>query len=175
MPSPRDLQLLARYNRWMNGKLYAAVAEWDDEALQRDRGAFFGSVFATLGHLVEADLIWLMRFAEHSEDFTALEPLSALTHPYLLSGPRYGDFAALRDARERLDETILAFAGEITAGHVEQRLRYHNRAGEVFDRPLGPLLLHFFNHQTHHRGQVTTLLSQAGIDVGDTDLCVLVE
>ena len=175
MPAQRDIQLLARYNQWMNDKLYTAVAGWDEAALHEDRGAFFGSVFGTLDHLLKADTIWLKRFAEHPADFAALAPVHALAHPYLLNGPVHEDFPGLRAARADMDETILAFADELTTAHCEQSLTYLNRAGESFERPLGLALLHFFNHQTHHRGQVTTLLSQAGIDVGATDLITLVQ
>jgi uncharacterized damage-inducible protein DinB len=175
MPAPRDIQLLARYNQWMNDKLYAAVADWDDVALHEHCGAFFGSVFGTLDHLLKADTIWMKRFAEHPADFSALAPVHALTHPYLLTGPVHEDFPSLRAARIAMDETILAFAGQLTAAHCDQPLTYLNRAGESFERPLGFVLLHFFNHQTHHRGQITTLLSQAGVDVGTTDLISLLQ
>ena len=175
MPAPRDIQLLARYNQWMNDKLYAAVADWDEVALHEHRGAFFGSIFGTLDHLLKADTIWLKRFAEHPADFSALAPVHALTHPYLLEGPVYDDFPSLHAARLAMDETILAFADQLTNTLCEQPLVYLNRAGESFERPLGFVLLHFFNHQTHHRGQITTLLSQAGVDVGSTDLLTLVQ
>ncbi len=174
MPAQHEILLLARYNQWMNDKLYAAVADWDEPALQEDRGAFFGSVFGTLDHLFKADTIWMKRFAEHPADFAALAPVHALTHPYLLNGPAYEDFPSLRAARISMDETILAFADELSTAHCEQSLIYLNRAGESFERPLGLVLLHFFNHQTHHRGQVTTLLSQSGIDVGTTDFIAMV-
>jgi uncharacterized damage-inducible protein DinB len=175
MPAPRDIQLLARYNQWMNDKLYAAVANLDTEAVHEHRGAFFGSIFGTLDHLLKADTIWLKRFAEHPADFAALAPVHALTHPYLLEGPVYEDFTSLREARVAMDEIILAFAEQLTPALCEHPLIYLNRAGESFEDPLGFVLLHFFNHQTHHRGQITTLLSQAGVDVGVTDLITLVQ
>ncbi|MCB0406039.1 MAG: hypothetical protein KDD51_14750 [Bdellovibrionales bacterium] len=47
--------------------------------------------------------------------------------------------------------------------------RYKNLAGDSFENAFWVYVAHFFNHQTHHRGQTTTLLTQMGQDVGVTD------
>ena len=175
MPSPREFARLAAYNLWMNTRLYAAAAPLGDAALHADRGAFFGSIFATLQHIWQADVIWLKRFADHPARHPALDPARAMPHPYTWHAPPHRDFASLRAARAELDQVIVAFCDQLRDDDLAHDIAYVNRTGERFRKPFAALLLHCFTHQTHHRGQVTTLLHQAGVDMGSTDLVALVE
>lgn len=169
-----QFELMARYNQWMNAKIYAASSRLGASELHADRGAFFKSVFGTLNHLLVADTIWLKRFADHPAAFRALEPVRPMPHPYSLAQPLYDQFEPLQAARGATDEVIVALAAEASEADYLQPLTYANSTGQVFVDPFGALMQHLFNHQTHHRGQVSTLLSQAGIDVGVTDLVALV-
>ena len=164
---------MAAYNRWMNAKVYAASARLDEKGLHADKGAFFGSVFGTLNHLLVADTIWLKRFADHPAGFRSLDAVRPLPHPYSLNGALHASFAELQKARFAMDGIIVMLTTEATDDAYAQPLTYANRAGEVFTDPFAELMQHLFNHQTHHRGQTTTLLSQAGIDVGVTDLVAM--
>jgi uncharacterized damage-inducible protein DinB len=159
----------------MNLRLYAAAALLGEAALQADRGAFFGSLSATLQHIWQADVIWLKRFADHPARFAALDPVRAMPHPYTMQMPSHATFAGLQADRAFLDDVIEAFCADLHDVHFDEAIAYTNRAGDTFRKPFGALLLHCFNHQTHHRGQATTLLHQAGIDMGSTDLVSLVE
>ena len=169
-----DFTLFAAYNRWMNARLYAAAATLPEDELARDRGAFFGSILGTLNHVVVADTIWLRRFAAAPRAHAALAPVQALPDPGRLDALPFPHFPALAGHRRWLDDIIDAWVATLGQAELRQLLRYANTRGEVFERAQGQLLLHFFNHQTHHRGQATTLLSQAGVDVGVTDLLALV-
>lgn len=168
-----SLHLMAHYNQWMNEKLYAAVATLPDEAIAQERGAFFGSLLGTLNHLAVADTLWLKRFATNLAWRQSLAMMDAAPTPMPLRALLYPDFAGLRRYREQLDALILAWAEALGDDDLEYPLEYINIQGEPFRRRSGDLLLHFFNHQTHHRGQATTLLNQAGVDVGVTDLVAL--
>jgi uncharacterized damage-inducible protein DinB len=86
----------------------------------------------------------------------------------------HADWAALRAQRERLDAAIEAWLAALPADFPQSTMRYSNTKGVQREHPMWQALTHFFNHQTHHRGQVTTLLMQAGVDVGVTDLIALV-
>ncbi len=169
-----DFQLLAEYNQLMNGKLYTAAAKLSDAARKADRQAFFGSIHGTLNHLLVADIIWLKRFANHPRQWQALAPLQDTASPAALDDIVYEQFADLKTERERIDAMIIAFATELDEAGLKQAFNYQNMKGLQFSSPLHQPLLHFFNHQTHHRGQITTLLNQAGIDVGVTDLLMLI-
>jgi uncharacterized damage-inducible protein DinB len=173
VPSREDIALLAAYNASMNRKLYAAAAKLPHAELCADRSAFFGSLFGTLKHIVAADMIWLNRFMGHPTRFQALQPLCDIPKPASLTQQFGADLPSLLAQRMRLDEIITALAAELSAADLEQALSYQNSRG-VFRKNFGSLLLHFFNHQTHHRGQASTLLSQAGIDIGVTDLLELI-
>jgi uncharacterized damage-inducible protein DinB len=173
MPHREDLVLLAAYNASMNRKLYAAAAKLPHAELCAERSAFFGSLFGTLNHIIVGDMIWLNRFMAHPTPFKALEPLRGIPKPASLTQPIGTDLPSLLDHRTRLDEIITAFAAELRTADLQQALSYQNSRG-VFRKDFGALLIHFFNHQTHHRGQASTLLSQAGIDIGVTDLLELI-
>lgn len=166
--------LMAEYNQWMNAKLYEAAGRLPDAELNADKQAFFGSLFGTLNHIAAGDTIWLQRFASHPAAFAALAPVRQLAPPAGLSQLLFPDFDALRRYREWLDGVILGWAGTLAEADLDHVLRYKNTKGDAFGRNFFSLLMHFFNHQTHHRGQATTLLSQAGIDIGTTDLLMLI-
>jgi len=167
------LQRMARYNRWMNRKLFEKTALLPPEVIRKDRGAFFGSLLGTLNHIMVAELIWLRRFAAHKDCKASLAGLAGFPVPESLRDILFHDFADFATAREHLDTLILDFSRTWTDEMLATPIRYRNMAGEKHEHELGPLLQHFFNHQTHHRGQATTLLFQAGIDPGPTDLLVM--
>jgi uncharacterized damage-inducible protein DinB len=166
---------MAAYNRWMNEKIYAAAAMLPPDDVMTDRGAFFGSIHATLSHIAVADTIWLQRFASHPANYDALDPLRGVPIQRDLAAQPFGDLAALTTHRRFLDAVIESWADAVTEEDLDHALAYQNTRGEAFRKPYFFLAMHFFNHQTHHRGQVTTLLTQAGVDVGSTDLSSLIK
>ena len=172
MSSCEDFNLLAQYNETMNRKLYDAAATLSAEEVSADRGAFFGSLLGTMNHLLAGDTIWLTRFAQHPSAFRALAPLRGAPLPTSLRHSFGDNLAELRVHRERLDGLIGALAGELRPADLEQTFSYRTMSGQAFHKRFGSVLLHFFNHQTHHRGQASTLLMQAGVDIGVTDLLV---
>lgn len=170
----QDFELMARYNQWMNRRLYEAAARLDPDELRADKGAFFGSILSTLHHILAADTHWMKRFAAHAVDLSSLDPVRALPLPPLVRAITCPDFDQLQAERCAMDATIIAFTQEADERLYAQPLAYRNTAGEAFTRSFALVLRHFFNHQTHHRGQVTTLFSQCGVDVGVTDLSALI-
>ena len=174
MPNCVDVVLLAQYNETMNRRLYDAATKLSPEELRSDRKAFFGSLLGTMNHLIVGDTIWLSRFALHPSQFRALDSLRGLPVPTSLT-QSYGDsLPQLQTHRTRLDKIITALAEELRPPDLDQVLTYQNSRGLCFHKHFGSLLLHLFNHQTHHRGQASTLLTQAGVDIGVTDLLELI-
>jgi uncharacterized damage-inducible protein DinB len=154
--------LMAEYNRWMNGKIYAACAELPDAERRKDRGAFFKSITATLNHILWGDRIWLGRFNGQSY------PVGAVNEEL------HADFAELRAAREAFDQEILDWARGVTPAWLQEPLSWTSRLyGFTQTQPRWVLVVQLFNHQTHHRGQVHAMLTQLGMDVGPTDVPVL--
>lgn len=164
--------LLADYNRWMNGNLHRAASTLPAGGLDAPRGAFFGSILGTLNHLVVADTVWLKRFAGDDADgrWTALQPLAGTPMPDSLGMQPCADLDAWWARRQWLDALLVDWTGQLDERGLARTISYRNMRGDPHRRRLSHLLLHVFNHQTHHRGQATTLFSQCGVDVGVTDL-----
>ena len=174
-PLLASYRFLAAYNRWFNGRLYDACEQLPDAQRRRDRGAFFRSVHGSLNHLLWADRLWLRRFASQGWDFPALRDDLLLLPPGAVHATTlHEDWSALRAARSDLDAAIEQWVRDMPAAFLLSTMQYANTRQQPRAHPAWQALTHFFNHQTHHRGQVTTLLSQAGIDVGLTDAIALV-
>ncbi|MEP6679023.1 MAG: DinB family protein [Betaproteobacteria bacterium] len=159
MISVEYCQLEARYSRWMNERLFAVARELPDDQRKRDRGAFFGSIHRTLNHLLWADRTWLGRFTGAPYGVAAY------------GADTYEDFDALARERDAADAAILAWAGALSPAWLAATLSYRAASdGKQRELPGWIAGAHFFQHAIHHRGQVGTLLKQAGKDVGVTDL-----
>lgn len=157
-------QAMSHYNRWMNQRIYEACAALGDEERKRDVGAVFRSVHGTLNHILVADRIWMGRFAGEPVEFRALDQ------------ELYSDFSELRAERRKEDEAIVTWAESLTVDDLNGELAYTSTVSPRSRRyPFWFAVMHFFNHQTHHRGEATTVLSQSGIDPGVTDLILLPE
>ena len=173
MSQKQNFQLQAKYNQWINGKIFSASAKLDSAVLCEDDGAFFKSILGTLNHILVADTLWLKRFADHPAKFESLDYVRGVAKPEELTDILFDSLEQLTQARNKMDAMIIAFLDEATEENLESVLSYTNVKGDPFKRKLSWLVVHLFNHQTHHRGQVTTLLFQHGIDVGVTDLPVI--
>ncbi len=157
--TPDSARCMAQYNQWFNTKLYRAASQLPEVDYYLDRQLYFGSIHKTLNHLLLADRIWLGRFT------------GVPYHAERLDQVLYADLKTLGEARTQTDRQIIDWAAGLTRTHLEGDLRYTSIVTREEKRgPLWEFVLHFFNHQTHHRGQVTAALSQAGLDYGVTDL-----
>lgn len=163
MITPHYARQMAVYNRWQNNSLYTAAGTLSDADRQQPRGAFFGSIHATLNHILWGDQIWLSRFSDNIEKPTAANiPTSVAQYP---------DWDELCRAREEFDQVIIDWAQNIDPDWLAGELTYYSgAAGREMSKPVGLLVAHVFNHQTHHRGQVHCMLTQAGAKPDDTDL-----
>lgn len=172
MTLDKHVQKMAEYNQWMNQKLYEACETLPAEVISENRGAFFGSILGTLNHILVADTIWLKRFAANG--IQALDVMNHTAYPESLDSILFENFRELKIRRQELDDIILTFANQVAETTLQNSISYKNFKGIASTKTLFSLLMHFFNHQTHHRGQVTTLLSQLNIDIGVTDLLILI-
>ena len=166
MITPAYVGAMAAYNAEMNRRLYAAAARLSDAERRADRGAFFGSIHGTLNHLLWADRMWMSRFAGWDRPAVPLAGSRNLIE----------DFEALRPARVDTDAALLGWAAGLRQAWLEGQLTWLSGAvGREVTRPVATLVVHLFNHQTHHRGQVHAMLTAAGEQTGDTDLFVIVQ
>jgi len=167
--------LTAQYNTWMNRTIYDICAALSDEERKRDLHTFFGSIHRTLNHLLLTDRVQMGRFIS-ADRMQSLDEAGRVIEIRSLDQELYANFAILRREREKTDAVIEAWtlSDEITAEFLGRDMIYDamSAAGR-YRVPMWIAVPHFFNHQTHHRGQITTLLSQLGRDPGVTDLMAL--
>ena len=157
MSMKAHFERLAQYNRWANRRLYAAAVELSDAQYREDRGAFFKSMRGTLNHILVADRVWLGRIEGSG-------PMPSSLDEILCDG-----FEELRAAREAEDERIIRVVRAQDEARFDGTLAYRSMAGTSHELPFAQILTHIFNHQTHHRGQAHTLLSQFGFDAPSID------
>ena len=166
MIDPAYVQRMARYNRWQNQNLYGVADQLSEEERRRERGAFFGSIHKTLSHLLWGDLIWMSRFRDMPR------PQGGIPE----SVSMYDDWNGLKRERADFDETMIAWADGLDDAWLKGDLTYYSGAMKRdFTKPRWQLVTHMFNHQTHHRGQVHCMLTQAGGKPHSTDLPALPE
>ncbi len=162
--TPDYCRLMARYNQWQNAGLRTGIDALPLAELDRDRGAFFGSIRRTLNHILWADLTWMHRFAGSAKPLPAGQGGVDLTPTAAVWGAE----------RFRTDAAIILWADRLTAVDLVGDLSwYSGLLGRNEVRPIQPLIVHMFNHQTHHRGQVHAMLTAAGITPLVTDLFLM--
>jgi uncharacterized damage-inducible protein DinB len=155
------VSLMARYNHWQNMSLYREADHLGENERRMPRGAFFGSIHGTLSHLWWGDAMWLHRFSG-----SARPPGGIAASPAL-----FNDWAGLRAARNELDDAILQWADSLDDAWLRGELSWtSSAANRVVSKPHWLLVTHFFNHQTHHRGQVHAMLTAAGGKPDATDI-----
>jgi len=160
------VQTFARYNQWQNRSLYAAAAGLSEAERLRDRGAFFGSIHGTLSHILWGDLQWMSRFAPD-----AYEKPATLVRT---SPGNFPDWDDLKSRRETFDAALVDWAKAMDAGWLGADLAWYSGAAKSDLRmPRWLIVTHFFNHQTHHRGQAHAMLTAAGAKPDDTDLFLM--
>ena len=147
----QTFRLFAAYNRWANARLYDAAGLLGEDAYRRDCGAFFRSMHGTLNHILVGDRVWMKRFTGEGE------------HPSQLDAILFEDFAGLRQAREAEDARIIAWVQSLDEAAIEGEFTFTMiTLPDTITQKLAPCVSHFFNHQTHHRGQLHMMLTVLG-------------
>lgn len=161
------VRTMARYNAWQNRQLTEMLGQMEDTDLRKDRGAFFGSIFATLNHLLWADALWTNRFNSRVPG-----PTKGVEH-HLTYTPTFAVWSA---ERFRLDGAIRMWADTTRSLDLQSKLSwYSNSLQREFKQPIGLCVMHMFGHQTHHRGQVHAMMTAAGLTAPVSDLVFMPE
>jgi len=146
----QHFMMFAAYNQWANARIYDAAADLQEEELARDVGAFFGSMLGTLNHLLAVDRVWVKRLTGEGDA------------PANTAAILYRALPGLRLAREAEDKRILDWVGRMSDRALAGRFSYMTVDMRTVSQRLAPALSHFFNHQTHHRGQAHMCLTVLG-------------
>jgi uncharacterized damage-inducible protein DinB len=166
MVNPAFVRTMAAYNAEMNRCLYAAAGRIPDAERRKDRGAFWGSLHGTLCHLLWGDRMWMARFDNWPKPDMIQKDSASLV----------ADFDELRRLRTEADKRISAWACQVTDDWLaEDMVWFSSSVQKELRSPRSFAVTHFFNHQTHHRGQAHALITACGEKTGDTDLFLVVE
>lgn len=164
--TPAFVRTMAAYNAAMNGRVYDAAARLSDAQRREMRGAFWGSIHGTLSHILWADQLWMSRFDGWEAPKIVQKDSASLI----------ADFGELRRERDRADAKIAAWAEKVDEAWLAgDQTWFSGSLGREISQPRGTLMMHFFNHQTHHRGQAHAMITAAGEKTGDTDMFLIQE
>ena len=175
MTTLNQFKLFADYNKLMNQRIIESADLLTEEQLKSDQGTFFKSVLGTLNHILVGDIIWLKRFRTHPASEKALDYLNTLDHPESLDTILFDDIKNLKEEREKIDEVLINWIAGLSEDDIGDYLSYQNMTGKPQKKLVESLVSHLFLHQVHHRGQATTLISQSGVDFGETDLLEIID
>jgi len=166
MIDPAYVQRMARYNRWQNENLYGVADRLSDAERRRERGAFFGSIHKTFSHLLWADRIWMSRFTDVPKPEAGIPESVSL----------YPEWEPLRRERAAFDDVIIGWAAGLDQAWLDGEVTWFSGAVKrEVTKPRWLAVAHVFNHQTHHRGQLHCMLTQAAGKPHDTDLFIMPE
>ncbi len=169
--TPDYVRLMARYNAWQHHQLalsYIELRQRDKDAWFAPREGFWGSIFGTLNHLLWGDYVWMNRFEGKPEPTATLAESATM-----FDAQEPGDYW---EARQAVDRRILKWAVGVQTADLSGLHSWYSKAEErEVTVPLATCVVHFFNHQTHHRGQVHTMLTQAGAKAPVSDLVFMPE
>lgn len=152
-------QIMPRYNAWANDKIYEMCGQLSLDAYHKDRQAFFGSIHNTLNHILLVDRLWVARL--EGDDVKGITSLDQIL---------YKEFKELSLAREVQDQKFIELVDGMTSKEFSKKLKYQRINGKECEDAKGEMLITLYNHQTHHRGQVHTMLTQIGLSPPDMDV-----
>ncbi len=159
-------QYMGRYNAWQNNGLIDVVQGMSQDDLARDQGAFFGSIWGTMNHLLWGDEIWISRLDKGTSNDKVIATSTDMV----------ADIDAWVAKRRALDSRILSWASTVTQETLDGDLTWHSASfNQDYSKPMAVGVMQMFNHQTHHRGQIHTMLTAQGKSLPDTDIPLLPE
>ncbi|OUS30500.1 hypothetical protein A9Q99_05980 [Gammaproteobacteria bacterium 45_16_T64] len=162
--------LLAKYNRWMNDSIYKTCIEMGQDKIAIDQQSFFSSILKTMNHLLLGDLVWLYRCSGNKEIMKFVDGEGNNFRIQGLDQMIFTKIDQLYEKRKEIDDLIVDYVNSLTSDQIDTPTQYRSTDGSPYTKKLGVILTHWFNHQTHHRGQATALIHQQGYDFGVTDL-----
>ena len=158
-------QAFATYNGSVNQSVLKLLEPLRKEQIMMETKAYYPSIFETLFHNMISDLNWLKRYRD------AFKENKALINSKLISLEEKGlrkefesDYTKLFRYRKQMDDVIIQFVNELDESKMYSVIKYKNYKGEDVEKEIWKTLLHWFNHQTHHRGQISVLLDMVGVD-----------
>jgi len=157
------LALFAKYNKTVNENLNGIIKSLSPEEWEKNLGGYFRSVRGLCSHLYICDFNWLKRYST-LRDFAVFREALFARESYSFKDELFKDMGEYLTMRPQLDGKIIAFANEITDVDINSLLKYIDSHGTPHELNFGGLVLHSFNHDTHHRGVISVYLEMLGYE-----------
>ena len=153
-----NFQLLANFNTWANTKIFSSCKKLDDTEYKKDRKAFFSSIHGTLNHLLVVDGAYISRIEGKNHDLKSLDQIL------------YENLFQLEEVRIKEDKRLVDLVNNLSKESINKEITYKGFETGNQTYTINLVLITLFNHQTHHRGQIHNMLSQAGIKPPQIDI-----
>ena len=158
MTNIANFQLLANFNTWTNMKIFSACKELNDTEYKKDRKAFFSSIHGTLNHLLVVDRAYISRIEGIDHDLKSLDQIL------------FKSLHQLEEAKIKEDKRLVDLVNSLSEKSIRKKITYKGFETGNTTYTINTILMTLFNHQTHHRGQIHNMLSQAGIKPPQIDI-----
>jgi len=158
----RYFHTMANYNHEANNAMFSIIEGLPEETRKRNVRSYYHSIDGIINHIYNSDLLWLVRIKARFPHFASLDASVLDKTPENLHASLFPDFGALRSGRTVLDGIFIQLSAEVDEGVLQKVLDYHNTRGEAKRYILWETMIHIFNHQTHHRGQIAEILDELG-------------
>ena len=158
MTTISNFQLLANFNKWANTNIFSSCKELDDIKYKKDRKAFFSSIHGTLNHLLVVDRAFIAHIKGKNHGLKSLDQIL------------YENLFQLEEARIKEDKCLVDLVNNLSEESIHKEITYNGFETGKTTHTINIILISMFNHQTHHRGQIHNMLSQAGIKPPQIDI-----
>ena len=158
-----NFQLLANFNKWANEKILNSCKKLKEIEYKKNRKSFFSSIHGTLNHLLVVDRAYIARIEEKDHGLKSLDQIL------------YENLFQLEEARIKEDKHLVDLVNSLSEESIHKEITYKGFETGNTTYTINLILITLFNHQTHHRGQVHNMLSQAGIQPPQIDIPDFIE
>jgi len=166
--------MMSLYNQRMNSQLMGHCLTLSSDVLEQDTHSFFPNIVSYWNHILFGDLILMARLASNNIANLSSADFSEFPSPISPKDIYHGTLLDITSLRAQVDKLIIRYCDNLTEEDCDRFITYTTTEGVTITKAVADVTQHIFNHQAHHRGQLTCLLSQAGVDYGCMDLPVIV-
>ncbi len=174
MSLAKNFRMLSLYNQRINTQLMDCCLTLPSDIIEKETDSFFANIISYWNHILFGDLILLGRLASNEIAQLTLEDFTNFPSPKSPQDIYHSQLSDLAVLRKQLDALIIDYCTNLTEEDCEKFITYTTTEGDSITKAIADVTQHIFNHQTHHRGQLTCVLSQFGVDYGCMDLPVIV-
>lgn len=174
MSLAKNFKMMSLYNQRINQQLINCCLQLPSSVLNKQTGSFFPTIISYWNHLLFGDLILLSRLAQNRIGQLCPKKLANFPHPQSPNDIYHTNIKIITQLRSQVDDLIVDYCNKLSEQDINTFITYHTTEGDKITKAAADVTQHLFNHQTHHRGQLTCILSQWGIDYGCMDLPVIV-